>query len=123
MTRRAPAARLGDEHMMLPKYGRGRSQADVRAEESGRIRDRRYLDTAPGRICAVPGCGKTAACGCHIRFDLAGGTGLKPSDDEIDWLCAEHHDDQERNPGAEWWIRMVFLPLRRAAYRAWKEGR
>src|SRR6188768_470050 len=73
--------------------------------EPERVRNRPYLDQAPKMVCAA--CGKPAQVAAHIRAGLTGGTGLKPSDKLIEWLCSPHHDAQERNPGALWWYENV----------------
>lgn len=100
-----------------------------------RLRDRAYLDTARNRNCAVPGCWSGTTIGAHIRTGNAGGTGLKPSDDEIEFLCHLHHAQQEAAPGARWWMDVIgsgprdlepeewmevyYRPSRRSAYQAW----
>lgn len=120
-SRPRPEPQPGDEFMLVPKFGRGRVLVAVRAEESPRVRDRKYLDTAPGRPCAA--CGQDAACAAHIRVGQRGGVALKPSDDEIDWLCMDCHEEQEANPGPAWWVENCYVPGRKRAYRAWKEGK
>lgn len=102
--------------------------------EPERTRDRPYLNKAPEMRCAS--CGKGAHVAAHIRTGNRGGTGLKPSDKLIEWLCSPCHDWQERNPGALWWyenvrkvpttfgpddwLNKVYIPARIRAYEEWE---
>lgn len=115
--------REGEEFFLLPKGRARRERVDKSTLAHGevlRVRDPAYLRSANGRPCSVPGCNQPAACAAHIRTGMRGGTALKPSDDEVEWLCHVHHDDQENHPGPEWWFENVYVPTRKAAYQAWK---
>lgn len=119
-------SRDGEEAFLLPKGRSAKTRVDKSALVFGellRVRDPAYLRSANGRPCSVPGCHQPAACAAHIRTGLRGGTGLKPSDDEVEWLCHQHHMDQEAHPGPEWWFEHVYVPMRKAAYQAWKVAR
>ena len=105
--------------------------------EPERVRNRVYLDQAPKMICAS--CSKPAQVAAHIRTGGTGGTGLKPSDKLIEWLCSKCHDLQERAPGSLWWyenvrrvpttrgpdewLRHEYIPARMRAYDEWDRGR
>ncbi|MFP5513279.1 MAG: hypothetical protein ACLGJC_09385 [Alphaproteobacteria bacterium] len=125
-TAKRPRADIDTSGFLIPKGGRkvGRIDKSVLVfGEPERIRDMAYRKSAKDRICSVPGCGRPAACLAHIRTGMRGGTSLKPSDDEGDFLCDPHHQDQEKNPGPEWWFENVYVPQRKLAYRRWLEGK
>ena len=77
--------------------------------EPPRIRDPKWLASANGRQCDVPGCyAIIGVVGAHIRWDLAGGTSLRPCDSKLLFLCQKHHAEQEIG-GAEWLARLVIM--------------
>ncbi len=101
-----------------------------------RIRDKAYTRSAQHRHCMVRHpetgdyCNGPGVVCAHIRINNAG-TGLKPGDDESLWLCGEHHDEFDYRatfvghqfmPAMEWLVRNVYIPERKAAYRAYKMG-
>ena len=96
--------------------------------EPERIRDKPYRDSAKHRNCmACELAGRVAAPGtvvlCHINIAGNSGRGLKAGDDESVWLCTAHHYAHDNSSDrADWILRNLFLPLRRRAYRAWKEA-
>lgn len=103
-----------------------------------RIRDKRYRDSAKGRMCDVPGCeDMETVVLAHIRMPENCGTGLKPPDDESLFLCHRHHDEFDGRAYVEgmavfvddptdrylWIVRNIVIPLRKENYRLWKQTR
>jgi hypothetical protein len=114
--------------LMFPK-SQPRGRIDKSALPIGtppRVEDEAFLRSAVGRACER--CGKPGhtgeVVGAHVRTGLEGGTGYKPSDDLVVFLCSACHllakDAQERNPGPDWWFEMIFKPMLQRRYRIWK---
>lgn len=98
-----------------------------------RIVDKAYRRSAQHRHCMVRHpdtgdyCTGTGVVLCHIRIAGNAGTGMKPSDDESLFLCSRHHDEMDDRIVSElgrnlWLVRNVYIPERKAAYRAYKIG-
>lgn len=86
-------------------------------------RDRKWLDSAKGRVCDVESCLDTdTVVFAHMRRGSEGGMGLKPSDYLGAWLCHQHHMEQEAQPGFDWWARNILKVLMRERYTKWSEG-
>lgn len=95
----------------------GRSATKMLKEK--RHRDRKYLDSYRDATCIA--CGSDyGVIGAHIRTGNEGGMGLKPSDFLTLPLCFSCHQDQENNPGAEWWTNHVLKAIARRRYGKWK---
>jgi hypothetical protein len=108
---------------VIPKvrhYGRI-DKAALHFGEPPRIRDRKWLDTFEHKECWNCGRRDGTVVAAHIRWGLAGGTALKPSDDLVVPLCGVCHGDQESNPGPEWWVECLKNYVR-SIYRAWKQS-
>ena len=88
--------------------------------EPCRIRDRSYCDSARGRSCMACGRQDSSVVLAHINIAGNFGRGLKASDDESVWLCGGCHAEQEADTDrADWFVRKVLIPLRKAAYQTW----
>lgn len=104
-----------------PKHGRN-DKSKLKFGIIQRLRDKAYRKALHFMACVSCDVEDETVVGAHIRTGSAGGMGLKPSDDENLPLCAKCHEDQEANPGPEWWIENVLKPLARKRYIIWKAG-
>lgn len=110
--------------MLIPK-GRKYGRIDKSMLAFGtppRVEDERYLRSARDRDCERCGCpgttGKVVAC--HVRAGLEGGTGLKPSDDLVVFMCDRCHAEQEAAVDkVAWWLDLFKLWLRKR-YQRWR---
>lgn len=101
-----------------------------------RIVDKAYRRSAQHRHCAVRHpetgdyCNGEGVVCAHISMPENRGERLKAPDDESLWLCTKHHDEFDGRGrglggpigGALWLVRNVYIPERKAAYRAYKMG-
>ena len=110
------------------------------------IRDKAYRQWADRSPCEV--CGVTTSHDvvlAHIRIAGNCGTGMKPSDDESLFLCHRDHTEYDQSPdrnvwlvmnilcpgveeapsadAADYMVRYLLIPQRKAAYRRWKAER
>lgn len=94
-----------------------------------RVRDKKYLDSARDRYCEVSVLhDRETVVACHPRCCGTGGTGLKPSDDLVIFLCRGCHDELDQRvkaddwAGAEdWLIRNILYPMLRRRYAGRKQ--
>lgn len=86
-----------------------------------RIDDPAYRRSARTRNCAVLDCYGDGVVLAHIATVGNSGMGMKPGDNESDFLCHFHHAEMDQFPGlrAEWIVENLYLPQRRGAYQRW----
>ena len=83
-----------------------------------RHEDERYRRSFAGTPCESCDCEDGTTIPAHVRTGHEGGMGMKPDDQLIVGLCFECHQDQEANPGPEWWVENVFKVWLRRRYYA-----
>ena len=91
------------------------------------IRDRSFLDSAAIRVCDVPGCPDREVVGHHILKGSGHGTGQKPSDADVLFLCGHHHtgpDGIHQYGGGEamFVLREIVIPTARLRHRHWAQA-
>lgn len=101
-----------------------------------RLVDKAYRKSAQHRHCMVRHpetgdyCNGEGVVLAHIRMAGNCGVGLKPPDDCSLFLCQMHHDEMDGRAGRQrtlaatalWLVRNIYIPERKAAYRAYKIG-
>ncbi len=96
----------------LPTYSPRRPVAQRQPRE----RDPAYLRSFKDTACEACGVQDGTVVGAHYKVGWFG-YGYKSHDWMVIGLCAKCHRDQEANPGAEWWMR-VLLRWRKLLYQA-----
>ena len=86
------------------------------------IEDPKYRKSFDGETCWSCGANDGTIVGAHIRWNEFPGTGRKPSDDLIAPLCFDCHQQQESNPGPDWWVQNVLKPIIRKRYQDWRSA-
>lgn len=92
-----------------------------------RIRDRKYLDSYDGTSCFTCGANDGTVVGGHIRSGLAGGMGLKPSDNETIGMCHRCHAKQHEIGEKKFWLEKGYTinkikEIARQRYETWLTG-
>lgn len=60
--------------------------------KQNRIKDKAYLQSANGRACLICGSRNTTVAH-HLRSSELAGTGCKAGDNQVLFLCANHHNE------------------------------
>lgn len=84
---------------------------------------RKYLDSFRDRACDACGAQDQTIVAAHIRTGQQAGMGRKPEDWKVFGLCRACHSAQEAQPGPEWWLDNVLLPIAQRRYERWRSGR
>ena len=101
-------------------FPKRRVREPMNVRQSSVIRCDAHLKWTRGNRCLVEGfdCGGKIEAH-HVRENGNGGTGMKPGDDAVVALCANHHR-LLHNLGAETFQRLRACDLDKAAEANWK---